>query len=127
MERLYRGCETELLREGKLRIPSWAKAEQLERIIPQKDLWTPENLVRPDSKKEEYMEEKNKGIRKYQITALTAVLLFVAATFQIASDNVLLGVVFFGAASCFSSLAGVYREREMSEQIGAINHVENIN
>ena len=108
MERLYRGCETELLREGKLRIPSWAKAEQLERIIPQKDLWTPENLVRPDSKKEEYMED-------------------VAATFQIASDNVLLGVVFFGAASCFSSLAGVYREREMSEQIGAINHVENIN
>ena len=77
--------------------------------------------------KEEYMEEKNKGIREYQITALTAVLLFVAATFQIASDNVLLGVVFFGAASCFSSLAGVYREREMSEQIGAINHVENIN
>lgn len=103
--------EIEMLREEMLRIPSWAEAEQLERIVPQKDLWTPENLVHPDVKKEEIMVEKNKRIGKAPMTALAAVLLFVAATFQIADDNMLLGVVFFGAASCFSSLAGVYRER----------------
>lgn len=46
---------------------------------------------------------------------LAAVLLFAAATFQIADGNTLLGVVFFGAASCFSSLAGILRERETEE------------
>lgn len=111
MEWTNRESETERLGSEMLRIPSWARAEQLERIIPQKDLWTPENLVRPDAKEAEIMKEKN-TVRKDQMATLAALLLFVAATFQIADDKTLLGVVFFAAASCLSSLAGIYRERE---------------
>ena len=104
--------ETERFRAEMLHIPSWAKAEQLERIVPQKNLWTPENLVRQNSIKERAMTEKNQPIRRYQMATLAALLLFVAATFQIADDKTLLGVVFFAAASCLSSLAGIYHERE---------------
>ena len=112
MEWTNRESETERLRSEMLRIPSWARAEQLERIIPQKDLWTPENLVRQNSIKERAMTEKNQPIRRYQMATLAALLLFVAATFQIADDKTLLGVVFFAAASCLSSLAGICHERE---------------
>ena len=112
MEWSNRESETERLRSEILRTPSWARAEQLERIIPQKDLWTPENLVRPDSKDAEIMTKKNSTVRKYQMATLAALLLFVAATFQIADDKTLLGVVFFAAALCLSSLAGIYHERE---------------
>ena len=112
MEWSNRESETERLRSEMLRTPSWARAEQLERIIPQKDLWTPENLVRPDAKEAEIMKEKNNTVRKDQMATLAALLLFVAATFQIADDKTLLGVAFFVAASCLSSLAGIYHERE---------------
>jgi hypothetical protein len=112
MEWTNRESETERLRSEILRTPSWARAEQLERIIPQKDLWTPENLVRQNSIKERAMTEKNQPIRRYQMATLAALLLFVAATFQIADDKTLLRVVFFAAASCLSSLAGIYYEKE---------------
>lgn len=112
MEWTNRESETERLRSEMLRIPSWARAEQLERIIPQKNLWTLENLVRPDAKEAETMKEKNNTVRKDQMATLAALLLFVAATFQIADDKTLLGVVVFAAASCLSSLAGIYHERE---------------
>jgi hypothetical protein len=95
-----------------LRIPSWARAEQLERIIPQKDLWTPENLVRPDAKETEFMKEKNNTVRKDQMATLAALLLFAAATQQIADDKMLLGVIFFAVASWLSPLADIYHERE---------------
>ncbi len=112
MEWSNRESETERLRSEILRTPSWAQAEQLERIIPQKDLWTPENLVRPDAKEAKIMKEKNNTVRKDQMATLAALLLFVAATFQIADDKTLLGVVFFAAASCLCPLAGIYHERE---------------
>ena len=41
--------------------------------------------------------------------SLAALLLFVAATFQIASSHFIPGAVFFGAASCFTAAAGKYR------------------
>ena len=112
MEWMGDESRAERLKAELLCIPSWAKAEQLERIVPQKDLWAPENLVRPDMTKEKNMEEKNKRNRKALVASLAALLLFAAATFQIADGNMLLGVVLFGAASCFSSLAGIYRERK---------------
>ena len=112
MEWMDRERETERFMAEMLHIPRWAKAEQLERIVPQKDLWTPENLVRPDAKEAKIMKEKNNTVRKDQMATLAALLLFVAATFQIADDKTLLGVVFFAAASCLSSLAGIYHERE---------------
>ncbi|MBE6479587.1 MAG: hypothetical protein E7Z98_03640 [Olsenella sp.] len=118
MEWTNRECEMERLRAELLRIPSWAKAEQLERIIPQKDLWTPENLVRPGSKKEEEtMVEKIKSIKRAPMATLAAVLSFAAATIQVADNRPFLGVAFFGAASCLSSLAGIYREREEREGV----------
>lgn len=111
--------ETERLMVETLRIPSWAKAEQLERIVPQKDLWTPENLVRPESKKKEaIMVEKIKCIKRGPMATLATVLSFAAATFQIADDKTLLGVIFFAAASCLSSLAGIYHERETPKSSG---------
>ena len=118
MEWTNHECEMERLRAEMLRIPSWAKAEQLERIVPQKDLWTPENLVRQNSTKERAMTEKNRPIRRYQMATLAALLLFAAATHQIADDKMLLGVIFFAAASWLSSLAGIYHEREVHKGSG---------
>ena len=92
MEWSNRESETERLRSEIPRTPSWARAEQLERIIPQKDLWTPENLVRPDAKEAEIMKEKNNTVRKDQMATLAALLLFVAATFQIADDKLALAL-----------------------------------
>lgn len=118
MEWTNRECEMERLRAEMLRIPSWAKAEQLERIVPQKDLWTPENLVRQNSTKERAMTEKNRPIRSYQMATLAALLLFAAATQQIADDKMLLGVIFFAAASWLSSLASIYHEWEVHKGSG---------
>ncbi|MBP3893693.1 MAG: hypothetical protein J6D34_06595 [Atopobiaceae bacterium] len=64
------------------------------------------------------MTEKNRPIRRYQMATLAALLLFAAATHQIANDKTLLGVVFFAAASCLSSLAGIYHEREARTDSG---------
>ena len=64
------------------------------------------------------MLENRIPIRKHQFVALTALPLFAAATFQIADGSIYLGVALFGAASLFSSLAGIYREREARERNG---------
>lgn len=61
------------------------------------------------------MAEKNRQNRKSLMATLAALLLFAAATFQIADDNTLLGVVLFASASCFSSIAGILHEREARE------------
>ena len=47
---------------------------------------------------------------------LSATLMFVAATFQIANDHVILGAVFFAAATCFTSAALIYQKREKSRR-----------
>ena len=118
MEWSNRESETERLRSEILRTPSWARAEQLERIVPQKNLWTHENLVRQNSIKERAMTEKNRPIRRYQMATLAALLLFAAATHQIADDKMLLGVIFFATASWLSSLTGIYHEREVHKGSG---------
>ena len=62
------------------------------------------------------MVEKIKTSRKSQIPALAALLLFVAATFQIADGSILPGVILFASATCFSSVAGICHKREASEE-----------
>ena len=52
----------------------------------------------------------NKKISKWP--ALAALLLFVGATFQIASDHTMPGVICFAAAVSFSCSAEVYRKKE---------------
>ena len=52
----------------------------------------------------------NKTISKW--LALAALLMFAGATFQIASDHYMLGVVCFAAAVSFSCSAEVYRKKE---------------
>ena len=47
--------------------------------------------------------------------ALAALLMFVGATFQIASDHYMLGVICFAAAVSFSCSANVYRNKEKEE------------
>lgn len=64
------------------------------------------------------MVERIKNSRKSKMAALAAALLFAAATFQIADDNTLLGVVLFASAACFSSIAGVCHGRVASEDSG---------
>ena len=58
---------------------------------------------------------KNNNAAKYW--SLAALLMFVAATFQIVSERFLLGAVCFGAAACFLAAAGKYRKKE-SEKSG---------
>ncbi len=57
----------------------------------------------------------SKKISKVKVLALAALLMYVAATFQITSDHYLLGVVCFAAAVCFSYSANVYRKKENEE------------
>ena len=45
-----------------------------------------------------------------------AILLFVAATFQIVSDHFLLGAVYFGAAVCFMTAAAGFKKKETKEK-----------
>ena len=56
----------------------------------------------------------NKKISKW--LSFAALLMFVAATFQIANESFFSGIVLFGAAACFASTAGVYRKREKEER-----------
>ena len=49
---------------------------------------------------------------------LAAALMFAAATFQIASDHVILGAVLFAAAACFASAARICQKREKDRQGG---------
>ena len=43
--------------------------------------------------------------------ALAALLMFVAAVFQIASDRFWIGLVFIGAGACFSAAAASYQKK----------------
>ena len=43
---------------------------------------------------------------------LAAVFMFAAATFQIAGDHFILGAIFFAAAPCSVSVAGICQKRE---------------
>ena len=47
--------------------------------------------------------------------ALAALLMFVAAVFQIASDRFWIGIVFIGAGACFSAAAASYRKKAGAE------------
>ena len=42
---------------------------------------------------------------------LAALLMFVTATFQIVSENFIVGAVFFGAAACNMAAAARYRKK----------------
>ena len=56
----------------------------------------------------------NKKISKWLY--LAAACLFAAATFQIVSEHYILGAIFFAAAACFASAAGIYQKKESEEQ-----------
>ena len=61
--------------------------------------------------------------KKAKWLALAALLMFVGATFHIANDHFLSGIICFGAAAAFTSSANVYRERAKKEKReGAGNH-----
>ena len=47
--------------------------------------------------------------------ALAALLMFVAAVLQIASDHFWIGLVFIGAGACFSAAAASYRKKGKAE------------
>jgi hypothetical protein len=47
--------------------------------------------------------------------ALAALLIFVAAVFQIASDRFWIGLVFIGAGACLSAAAASYRKKAGAE------------
>ena len=61
-------------------------------------------------------EEKkmNKKISKW--LTLTALLMFVGATFQITSDHYILGAICFVAAASFAYLANLYRKKGNEEK-----------
>ncbi len=44
--------------------------------------------------------------------AFAAVLMFVAATFQITSDRFIPGAILFGSGACFAAVANLYRKKE---------------
>ena len=48
--------------------------------------------------------------------ALSALLMFVGAVFQITSDHYILGVIYFAAAVSFSCSANVYRKKANQEK-----------
>ena len=56
---------------------------------------------------------KNSTIAKCWTFA--ALLMFVAATFQTASENFVVGAVCFGAAACFMAAAARCRKKEAEE------------
>ena len=57
---------------------------------------------------------KNSTIAK--CWTLAALLMFVTATFQIVSENFIVGAIFFGAAVCFMSAAAKYRKKGEENQ-----------
>lgn len=69
-------------------IPTWAKSEHLEKTVPQKELW-------------HYGKDTpgSSGCIPPVICRFVALALFVAATFLIADDRILLGVMAFLAAA----------------------------
>ncbi len=55
----------------------------------------------------------NKTIAK--CWSFAALLMFVAATFQITSEHFLIGAVCLGSAACFLAVAGKYRKKAEEE------------
>ena len=56
-----------------------------------------------------------KAQQSAKVQALAALLMFVAAVLQIASDRFWIGMVFIGAGACFSAAAASYRNKEKAE------------
>ena len=56
-----------------------------------------------------------KAQQSAKVMALAALLMFVAAVLQIASDRFWIGLVFIGAGACFSAAAASYRNKEKAE------------
>lgn len=54
--------------------------------------------------------------KKAKWLAIAALLMFVAATFHIASDHYMLGVICFAAAVSFSCSANMYRKKGNEEK-----------
>lgn len=59
------------------------------------------------------MSKKNS---KSKWLAFATLVMFVAAVFQIADDNVLFGIICFSVAVSFAALANVQREKEKEEK-----------
>ena len=59
-----------------------------------------------------------------KLWSLAAVLMFAVAVFQITSDHFLPGAVFFGAAACFMSAAGIYRKKAAEENRQEVENTE---
>ena len=56
-----------------------------------------------------------KAQQSAKVMALAALLNFVAAVFQIASDRFWIGLVFIGAGACLSAAAASYRKKAGAE------------
>ena len=56
-----------------------------------------------------------KARQSAKVMALAALLMFVAAVLQIASDHFWIGIVFIGAGACFSAAAASYRKKGKAE------------
>ncbi len=56
---------------------------------------------------------KNSTIAKCWTFA--ALLMFVTATLQIVNENIVIGAISFGAATCFMAAAAKYRKKEAEE------------
>ena len=62
------------------------------------------------------VEEMKMNRKKSKWLALAALLMFVGATFQIASDHYILGAICFVAAASFAYSANLYRKKENKEK-----------
>ena len=56
-----------------------------------------------------------KARQSAKVMALAALLNFIAAVFQIASDRFWIGLVFIGAGACLSASAASYRKKADAE------------
>jgi len=54
--------------------------------------------------------------KSFKWLSFAALLMFVAATFQITNDHFISGIIFFAAAVCFTFSANVYRKKEKEEK-----------
>ena len=61
------------------------------------------------------VKQKMKNSTIAKCWTLAALLMFVAATFQIADENFVVGAVCFGTAACFMAAAAKYREKAAEE------------
>ena len=56
-----------------------------------------------------------KAQQSAKVMALAALLMFVAAVLQIASDHYWIGLAFIGAGACLSAAAAAYRKKADAE------------